>query len=258
MKLVLTEEKGDISFIILNNPKNKNALSLDLMNQFQKILDEFKEKNETKVLIIKGNGSSFCAGHDIKELVAKNKNLDYFKNIFYTCTNLMKTIKEMPQIVISQVHGAAYAAGCQLVANCDLAVAGENAKFCTPGVKIGLFCSTPMVPLSRVIGRRNAFEMLFTGRVVYADEAKKIGLINKVVKDDQLDIETEKYALDISQYSKYTLNLGKKAFYEQINMDDFSAYDYAKDVISYNCLSYDAQEGMKAFLDKRKPNFKGK
>jgi enoyl-CoA hydratase/carnithine racemase len=258
MDLIQYTKKDNIAYIILNNPVKRNALSLELMNKFQKQLDKIAEDKETKVLIIKGNGHSFCVGHDIDELVGKEHDLAYFKKIFSTCTQLMKTLREIPQIVVAQVHGAAFAAGCQLVAACDLAIAENKAKFCTPGVKIGLFCSTPMVPLSRVIGRRNALDMLFTGRVVSADEAKEFGLVNRVVDSDKLDEEVENFAKEIAKYSRYTLELGKKAFYKQIEQTEFSAYDYAKEIIAKNCLAYDAQEGMTAFLEKRKAEFKDK
>jgi len=169
---------------------------------------------------------------------------------------MMLTLHKLPQVVIAQVHGAAMAAGCQLVAACDLAIADSKTKFSTPGVKIGLFCSTPMVPLSRVIGRRRALDMLFTGRFVSAQEAKEFGLLNKVVEPDKLEEETEKMANDIAKYSLYTIALGKKTFYYQIDKEESAAYNYAKSTIIKNCLDYDAQEGMKAFLEKRKPKWK--
>ena len=170
----------------------------------------------------------------------------------------MQSLHELPQPVIAQVHGAALAAGCQLVAACDLAIADTKTKFSTPGVKIGLFCSTPMIPLSRVIGRRRALDMLFTGRFVSAEEAEKFGLVNKVVEPDKLESETEKWAKEIAQYSRLTLAFGKKTFYEQIGKDEESAYAIAKDAMVQNCAFEDAKEGMAAFLEKRKPNFKGK
>lgn len=258
MQLIQYEKKDNITYIILNNPIKRNALSLELMNKFQKQLDKIAKDKEAKVLIIKGNGPSFCVGHDINELVGKQYDLAHFKKIFSTCTQIMKTLREIPQVVIAQVHGAAFAAGCQLVAACDLAIAETKAKFCTPGIKIGLFCSTPMVPLSRVIGRRNTLDMLFTGRVVSAHEAKEFGLVNKVVDPGKLEEEVERFAKEIAQYSRYTLELGKKAFYKQIEQTEFSAYDYAKEIIAKNCLAYDAQEGMRAFLEKRKPIWKNR
>lgn len=258
MQLIQYEKKDSIGYIILNNPEKRNALSLAMMNEFQKQLQKNTKDKEIKVIIIKGNGPSFCVGHDILELVGKECDLTHFQNIFSTCTTLMKTLKEIPQVVIAQVHGAAFAAGCQLVATCDLAIAEHKAKFCTPGVKIGLFCSTPMVPLSRVIGQRNAFDMLFTGRIVSSDEAKEFGLVNRVVDSNQLNKEAESFAQEIAQHSRYTLELGKKAFYNQIENDEFLAYDYAKEIIANNCLAYDAQEGMSAFLEKRKPQWKNR
>ena len=258
MSSILFEKKNHVAWIILNRPKQRNALSLELMDEMQKQLDLISKDKDIRVLIIKGNGHAFCTGHNIKELVGKKYDIKHYQNIFSTCTKLMQTLHELPQAVIAQVHGAALAAGCQLVAACDLAIADNKTKFSTPGVKIGLFCSTPMVPLSRVIGRRRAMDMLLTGRFVTADEAEEFGLVNKVVEPKELENETEKWAKDIAQYSRLTLELGKKAFYHQIEQDESSAYNYAKEEMAKNCLAYDAQEGMKAFLEKRKPNFKGK
>ena len=230
-------------------------MSLELLKDMKKRIDLLKKDNEIKIIIIKGKGPAFCVGHDINELVGKH-DLTHFKNIFRTCSNLMLDLQKLRQPVIAQVHGVALAAGCQLVAACDLAICDNKTKFSTPGVKIGLFCSTPMVPLSRLIGPRRALDMLFTGRYVFADEAKKFGLVNKVVESEKLQKETEKWANEISKYSRKTLEIGKKAFYKQIDMDEQSAYNIAKDIIAENCLTYDAQEGMSAFLDKRKPNWK--
>jgi len=256
MKHIIFEKKDYIGWITLNSPKQRNALSLGLMNEMQEQLNKISKDKEIKVVVIKGNGSDFCTGHNLKELVGKDYDINHFRKIFSVCSDMMQTLHKIHQIVIAQVHGIAMAAGCQLVAACDLAIADTNAKFSTPGVKIGLFCSTPMVPLSRLIGRRRALEMLLTGRFVSAKEAEKIGLINKVVPPEKLADETKKWAEEIAQYSKHTLKLGKKAFYSQIDMDEKSAYNYAKEVISKNCLDHDAQEGMKAFLEKRKPKWK--
>ena len=256
MNQVLFEKKGSIGIITLNAPKQRNALSLDLMNEMQKLLNKLKTDKNVKVIIIKGNGPAFCTGHNMKELVGENYNLAHFKKIFSVCSEMMQTLHKIPQPVIAQVHGIAMAAGCQLVAACDLAIADTKTKFSTPGVKIGLFCSTPMIPLSRVIGTRRALEMLLTGKLITAKEAEKFGLINKVVSPDKLEEETEKWAKEIAKYSRYTLELGKRAFYKQIDMDEKSAYKFAIEVISKNCLDYDAQEGMKAFLEKRKPKWK--
>lgn len=256
MKLILYEKKDHIGWITLNTPKQRNALSLELMNELQKHLNTIEKDKDLRVIVIKGNGPAFCTGHNMNELVGENYDISHFQKIFTVCSEMMQTLHNLPQPVIAQVHGIAMAAGCQLVAACDLAIADSKTKFSTPGVKIGLFCSTPMIPLSRVIGRRRALDMLLTGRLITAIEAERFGLINKVVPPEKLSKETEKWAKEIAKYSRFTLELGKKAFYKQIDMDEKSAYKYAIDVISMNCLDYDAQEGMKAFLEKRKPKWK--
>ena len=256
MSKILFEKKEKIGWITLNNAEKRNALSLDLMYQMNKLLDEISKDRSIHVVVIKGNGPSFCVGHDITDMVGEEYDLKHFREIFSTCTITMKKIQNLPQPVIAQVHGIATAAGCQLVAGCDLAICDKKTKFCTPGTKIGLFCSTPMVPLSRVIGRKRALDMLFTGRYISAVEAEKFGLVNKVVEPKTLFEETKKYAKEIAKFSLFTLEFGKKAFYHQIDLDENSAYDYAKIAISKNCLSEDAQEGMKAFLEKRKPVWK--
>jgi enoyl-CoA hydratase/carnithine racemase len=256
MSHLLFEKKEGIGFITLNDPEQRNPLSLNLMTDMQELLNALKDDKDVKVIIIRGKGPTFCTGHNMNELVCDSYDLSHFKKIFSVCSQLMQTLHEMPQPVIAQVHGTAMAAGCQLVAACDLAIADEDTKFSTPGVNIGLFCSTPMVPLSRVIGRRRALEMLFTGRLVSAKEAEKFGLVNKVVPPDKLEKETEKWAREIASNSRCTLEIGKKAFYKQIEMDEKSAYNFAIEVISSNCLDEVAQEGMKAFLEKRKPKWK--
>lgn len=256
MKFINFEKKGPIGWIILNRPDQRNALSLELMNEMQKQLNLIAKDRNIRVIMIKGNGPDFCAGHDMNELIGTNYDIDYFRKIFSVSTEMMKTLHYIPQPVIAQVHGIATAAGCQLVAACDLAIADSKAKFATPGVKIGLFCITPMVPLCRIIGRRRALDMLLTGRFVSAKEAEKFGLVNRVVEPKKLAEETEKWAKEIAQYSLLTLEVGKKAFYEQIDKDELTAYYYAKEEIAKNCLSEDAQEGMKAALEKRKPIWK--
>lgn len=256
MNSVLLEKKGNLGYIILNRPKQRNALSLELMEQFQKALYEVAKERDIHAVIIKGNGQNFSSGHDMSELVGDDYDMDYFRKIFSTCSLLMQTIQKLPQPVIAQVHGEAMAAGCQLVAECDLAVADTKAKFSTPGVKIGLFCSTPAVPLSRSVGRKKALEMLFTGRFMSAHEAKEIGLINKVVEPEKLEEATVELAKEIAKYSLYTLELGKRSFYYQIDKDEETAYSHTIEVMAENCLAEDAQEGMKAFLEKRKPVWK--
>lgn len=213
------------------------------------------EDQDIRVLIIRGSGKMFSAGHDIKEMAGDDKDIHHFRTIFKTCNRMMLRLHELPQPVIAQVHGIATAAGCQLVAACDLAVAESSSRFATPGVKIGLFCTTPMIPLVRAVGRKRAMEMLVTGRFISAQEAERFGLVNRVAPPEQLAEETKKLALEIAQYSKFTLSLGKHAFYGQVDLDERSAYDFAKEVISLNCIAKDAQEGMRAFLEKREPKW---
>jgi len=258
MESILFDKKDHICWLTLNRPEERNALSLDLMDKMQKKLNLLKKDEEIRVIIIRGNGPSFCSGHSMKELVGKKYDINHFRKIFTKCTKIMQDLHKLPQPVIAQVHGIATAAGCQLVAACDLAIAEKNAKFSTPGVKIGLFCSTPMVPLSRIIGRRRALNMLLTGRFISAEEAERFGLLNKVVKKERLEEETKKWAQEIAQYSRFTLSFGKQAFYNQIDLSEKTAYDFSKEAIAFNCLSEDAQEGMKAFLNKRKPNWKNR
>jgi enoyl-CoA hydratase/carnithine racemase len=258
MEPVLFEKKGPIGWFTLNRPEQRNALSLELMDGMNKKLNLVAKERDIRVVVIKGNGPAFCTGHDMKELTGKNYDIHHFRKVFSVCSNLMQTLHGLPQPVIAQVHGAAMAAGCQLVAACDLAIAESGTKFSTPGLKIGLFCSTPMVPLCRVIGRRRALEMLLTARFISAQEAERFGLLNKVVDPDKLAEETENWAMEIAKYSRFTLELGKKAFYNQVDKDETSAYNYAKEVIAVNCLDEDAQEGMKAFLEKRKPKWKSR
>ncbi len=256
MQSIIFEKKEKIGSITLNRPKQRNALSLNLMQELQEKLNTISKDREIHVVIIKGNGPVFSAGHDLKQLTKDTEDVDYFRNIFSVCRTLMKTLHLIPQVVIAQVHGIAAAAGCQLVASCDLAVCDSKTRFSTPGVKIGLFCSTPMVPLSRMIPMKNALDMLFTGRAISAMQAERFGLVNKVVKAERLADETIKLAEEISKYSLHTIETGKKAFYHQINMSEDDAYDYCVDVISKNCMSYDAQEGMSAFLQKRAAEWK--
>ena len=257
MSLISFEKKEKYCIITLNQPEKRNALSTELIGKLKEKLLSISKDKDINVVILRGNGPVFSSGHDLNELI-KEEDITYFKNIFLKCSKLMESIKKIPQIVIAQVHGAASAAGLQLVLSCDLAVADTNTKFSTPGVKIGLFCITPMVPLSRSITRKRALDMLLTGRNISAKEALDFGMINRVVAPDRLFQETEKLAETISKYSLYTLGLGKKAFYEQSDMDEKTAYNYAVEKISENCISYDAQEGISAFLEKRRPNWKDK
>ena len=245
-----------VGTIALNRPGKRNALSLELLQELCALLTTISHNNDVRVLIIRGEGKVFSAGHDISQLVGQE--MIYYKAIFDTCIQVMEKIQRLPQPVIAQVHGVATAAGCQLVAACDLAVAEEGTLFGTPGVKIGLFCTTPGVPLVRAIGRKRALEMLLTGRMISAREAEQYGLINKVVSADQLAAETRALAENIAEASPLTVSIGKEAFYTQVNLADFQAYDYAKQVIVTNLFAEDAKEGLSAFLEKRKPTWKGK
>jgi enoyl-CoA hydratase/carnithine racemase len=248
------EENERIGSLTLNRPGTRNALSVGLLQEFTSCLGRVAEKRDAKVIIIRGAGAAFCAGHDLKEILGNE--LHDIRHLFHTCRNLMMLIHAIPQPVIAQVHGIATAAGCQLVAACDLAVAEETAQFATPGVKIGLFCSTPMVALSRAVGRKKALEMLLTGRFINAREALTYGLVNYVAAEGHLEEETWKLATQIAQYSSVALGLGKQAFYQQIEMAEGQAYHYATEVISSNAIMSDAVEGMSAFFEKRTPVWK--
>lgn len=256
MEHVLFNLEPPIGWITLNNPQKRNALSLDVIAALDHILDQAAADQELKVLVLQGNGPAFCAGHDIQQLTGSDKDIHSFRKIFSSCAKMMQKIHHLPQPVIAKVHGIATAAGCQLVAACDLAIAEDKARFATPGVKIGLFCSTPMTPLIRVIGRRRAMEMLMSGRFVPSDEALFFGLVNKVVPGDNLDQETRNWALEIGSASRMTLALGKNALYHQADMSESESYAYTQEVIAMNCVTHDAQEGMQAFLEKREPVWK--
>ncbi len=257
-KNVIFAKEEKVAFIILNRPEKRNALSVELMREIIDILGRLRADRSIHVVVVKGNGPAFCAGHDMSEMVGDDKNINDFRTIFGVCSEMMLMLHAIPQPVIAQVHGIATAAGCQLVAACDLAIASEDAKFATPGVKIGLFCTTPMVPLVRAIGRRRALKMLLTGNFISAREAEKYGLVNDVVPGERLDKKTRELAREIASYSGWTLGIGKEAFYNQIDMEEKAAYFYAREVIASNCLTFDAQEGMRAFLEKREPQWKNK
>ncbi len=219
------------------------------------VLEGIGTNREVAAVILAAEGSAFCAGHDLNEMV--DRNVNEYRQIFDLCTDLMTAIQRIPQPVIAQVHGMATAAGCQLVAACDLVVASENAHFATPGVRIGLFCSTPMVALTRAIGRKRALEMLLTGKSIDAATACEWGLVNRVVPRDMLAKTTRDLADEIAQASEMVVGIGKTAFYTQIDLDQSKAYTYAKEVMSMNALASDAQEGMSAFLEKRPPSWTG-
>jgi len=253
----LTYERMDgIGIITMNRPDKRNALSLGLVREMVDVLESIRGDNETRVVIIRSRGRVFSSGHDMSEMIGKDV-LSY-EGLFRTCSEMMQLIRDLPQPVIAQVQGVATAAGCQLVAACDLAVASEDAQFATPGIKIGLFCSTPMVPLSRTVGRKKALEMLLTGDVISAREAERYGLINRVVPAEALEKETVSFAMKITQASPLVVRIGKRAFYSQIEMEDSKAYAYATQVITLNAMAVDAQEGMSAFLEKREPVWQGR
>lgn len=246
--VVVARDAGVVA-ITMNRPERRNALSLELMLELIACLQEIGGDAAVRAVILRGAGKVFCSGHDLSQMTGRNIN--EYRRIFDVCTELMTRIQEIPQPVIAEVHGIATAAGCQLVASCDLAVAAEEAAFATPGVKIGLFCTTPMVALTRAIGRKRALQMLLTGELVDARTAAEWGLINQVVPAGELRASTEKLAAKIAEASSLVVGLGKQAFYTQIDLDQPKAYAYAKEVMSMNALAADAQEGVSAFLGKR-------
>ena len=240
---------GQLGIVTLNRPERRNALSLELMRELISCLDETAAETNIRAIILAASGKVFSSGHDLSEMVGRTVN-DY-RRLFDVCTELMMKIQSIPQPVIAQVQGVATAAGCQLVATCDLAIASDQAAFATPGVKIGLFCTTPMVALSRAVGRKRAMEMLLTGKLVDAATAADWGLVNRVVPAAELEAATRELACKIAQASSFTVALGKQAYYAQIDLDQPKAYAYAKEVMTLNALAHDAQEGISAFLEKR-------
>ncbi len=256
---VLTAKANGVLTITLNRPEARNALSESVMRALQLVLDEAVEDKTVKVIVLAAKGPAFSAGHDLKELTSHRKDPDrglgYYRAIFAQCSRLMQTIVRHPRPVIAQVQGVATAAGCQLVATCDLAVASSEARFATPGVNIGLFCSTPMVALSRVVPRKAALEMLFTGEAIDAEEARRIGLVNRVVAPVDLEKETDTLARFIAGKPTQTLKIGKMAFQHQLELGVSGAYDYVGEVMVQNMLHEEAQEGIGAFLDKRTPQW---
>ena len=245
--------------LTLNDAKKRNTLSEEMMAKLKSSLTDATDNKSIRVIIIAGNGPAFCSGHDLKQMTAGRDNddqgLTYFKKVFASCSELMQMIVEHPKPIIAEVSGVAAAAGCQLVACCDLAVAGRSARFITPGVNIGLFCSTPMVALSRNVSNKAAMEMLLTGEMVSADKAEHIGLINRVTDDADLKQETTALAELIASKSSLTLKIGKEAFYKQKDMPLSEAYDFASKVMVDNMLEHDAKEGIGSFLEKRKPKW---
>ena len=253
--LLLVERAGPILRLTLNRPAARNALSVGLMTALQIALDEAAKDGTLRVIIIAANGPAFSAGHDLKEMTAHRADADKgraaFAALFAQCSKMMQTIVRHPLPVIAEVQGVATAAGCQLVASCDIAVASDAARFATPGVNIGLFCSTPMVALSRNVSRKAAMEMLLTGEMIEAQEARRIGLVNRVVAADTLADETMALAQKIASKPRATVKTGKEAFYRQLEMPLAEAYDYASRVMAENMLHAEAEEGICAFVEKR-------
>ena len=255
--LVLRADDQGIATLTLNRPAARNALSRALMTALQEALDAVRDDRSVKVVVLAANGPAFCAGHDLKEIRA-NPGREIYQALFSQCSRLMVTLTKLPQPVIAKVQGIATAAGCQLVATCDLAVAARTAKFATPGVNIGLFCSTPMVALARAVGRKAAMEMLLTGETIDADRAERLGVINRAVDPGELDAAVAQLAKVVSSKSPLTVAIGKEAFYRQIELDLQAAYDYASEVMTRNMLARDAEEGIDAFLEKRQPTWSGR
>ena len=258
-EILLRENDGAVATLTLNRPDQLNTLSEELMTALQAELDRIATESATKVVILKGAGRAFCAGHDLRQMQAKRQAPDggraYYIALFAQCSALMTTIPRLPQPVIAEVHGVATAAGCQLVASCDMAVAASTARFGVNGVDIGLFCSTPMVALSRNIGRKQAFEMLTTGEFLSAERALDLGLINRAVPEADLAAETRALAAKVTSKLGSAVRVGKRTFYEQLEMTLDDAYAHTGRVIAENMLHPDTAEGVQAFLDKRPPDW---
>jgi enoyl-CoA hydratase/carnithine racemase len=252
---VVTHIDGPAARISLNRPDKRNALSLGLMQDLIGSLQALRDDSSVRAIVLEAAGPAFSAGHDLGEMIGRDA--PFYQQLFDVCTELMETIHGVPMPVIAKVDGMATAAGCQLVAACDLAVASDRARFATPGVKIGLFCSTPMVPLVRAVGRKRALDMLLTGRPIDAPTALAWGLVNRVVPVDALEDEVGAIVEAIQASSPLTVGIGKEAFYAQVELDEHRAYDLTKAVMAMNARADDAQEGMSAFLEKRSPAWRG-
>lgn len=259
MAILERVDRNSVAYLTLNSPERLNALSDEMLEALQTTFDKFHKDPSIRAVVLRGAGKAFCAGHDLKQMTEARKQKDggaaIFKDLFERCASFMQTVQNIPQPVIAQVHGIATAAGCQLVATCDLAVAAENTKFGVNGVNIGLFCSTPMVALSRNINRKRAFEMLVTGEFMEAEEAKLTGLINKVVPEKELLSATTSLAEIISKKLGSAVKTGKMAFYQQLQMPIEDAYKYTGKVMVQNMLNKDTEEGIAAFIDKRDPKW---
>ena len=259
-RLIKTKKNNKIFNIILNDEKHQNTLSEEMINELSKVFELAESDNEIKVIILSSIGKVFCAGHNLKDLNSKRSENDngehYYKKLFQMCSELMISINKHSKPVIAMINGIATAAGCQLISSCDLAYSSENSQFATPGVNIGLFCSTPMVPLSRTVGKKQAMEMLLTGDLIDAKKALSIGLINNVFETEKLQENVLKIANKIASKSSATIKIGKDAFYKQKDMSLKEAYDYTSKIMTENMLHKDSEEGITAFLEKRSPNWK--
>jgi len=255
--IIIEQKNNGITRIKLNDTNTYNALSVNMLESLIKIFKGLNKENKSKVIILEGLGKGFCAGHDLKEINSLKGKKGYQK-LFNLCSDLMINIINNQKPVIAKVHGAAYAAGCQLVATCDLAISAEDAVFATPGVNIGLFCSTPMVALSRNVSRKKAMKMLLTGDPINAKYAKEIGLINDYFENSKLEDEVLKLAETITSKSNKIVKIGKKAFYKQLEMPLDKAYKFTSKVMCENMMTLDAKEGISAFLEKRNPKWKNK
>ena len=257
MNIKVKDLSGGISIITINEPKTYNSLSFKNLNDLIKVFKKLDKDKKTKVILIEGAGKGFSAGHNLKE-VKSLKGKNRYQKLFNLCSKLMLQIVEGRKPVIAKVHGAAYAAGCQLVASCDLAFSTKDALFATPGVNIGLFCSTPMVAVSRKINRKPMMKMLLTGEPIKANYAKEIGLINDCFSKSKLNIEVLKIAKKIASKSNLSIKIGKQAFYKQLEMPLKKAYSYTSKMMTINMMSMDAKEGISAFIEKRKPKWQNK
>lgn len=250
--LVLRDDRDGICTLILNRPHSYNALSDNLLSSLQEELDAVEADRQVRVVVIAGAGKAFCAGHDLKEMRA-HPDREYYRALFAKCSALMLSLTRLPQPVIARVHGIATAAGCQLVATCDLAVAAEEARFGTSGINAGLFCTTPGVAVARAVARKPALELLFTGKIISAERAAAIGLVNAVVPADQLDATVGEFASAITAKSAAAITAGKRAFYKQIELGLADAYALASEEMACNMMFADAGEGIDAFIEKRPP-----
>jgi enoyl-CoA hydratase/carnithine racemase len=253
-KNIQLDREGPFSYVTMNRPERRNALSLEHLQELLECFRGIGQDAGARVAILRANGPAFSAGHDLSEMI--DREPAFHQQLFQVCTDVMETLHSIPQPVIAQVHGVATAAGCQLVAACDIVVAAEEARFATPGVKVGLFCSTPMVEVSRSVGLKKTMEMLLTGELISAQEAQAAGLVNRIVPKAELAKATKELAEKIAGYSASVIALGKRAFYQQLQLPRAQAYGLAQEVMCSNAQAPDAQEGMRAFLQKRPPKWK--